>query len=181
MTLTRPPDWTEQAACQGLATRERDLWSPGEHLTPEQQGFELHLARRICASCPVRVDCLVHELGLLPQHEPVSMRGGLTPDELVALAKDLGVPHRRGAQHGTRSKYVGGCRCDDCRNAHRVYEHERRLWARTRKPQLTAGDVHAWLTRPMGRGRHRAAPGQLLLFTTGLPARRYTDPTKETA
>ena len=123
MSLTRLPDWSEQAACVGLATAGRDLWSPVDHLTPEQQGFELHLARHICSSCAVRVDCLIHELGMLPQHEPVSMRGGLTPDELVLLAKDLGVPYRRAAQQGTRSRYVAGCRCDDCRNAHRVYEH----------------------------------------------------------
>jgi hypothetical protein len=176
MSLVRPPDWTEEAACLDLATRDRDIWSPGEHLTPEQTAFELHLARRICASCPVRIDCVVQELGMLPQMAPVSMRGGLTPDELVALAKDMGLPHRQAAQHGNRSRYVGGCRCDDCRNAHRVYEHERRLWARSRKHQISAAEVHAWLTKPMGRGRHRAAPGQLLLFTTGLPTHRYREP-----
>lgn len=104
------------------------------------------------------------------------MRGGLTPDELMGMAKDLGWPHRLRAQHGTRSRYVAGCRCDDCRNAHRVYEHERRLWARTadRHP-LTVFEVQAWLTCPMGRGRRRVGPGQLLLFTDGLPANRYTD------
>jgi hypothetical protein len=26
------------------------------------------------------------------------------------------------AKHGTRSKYVSGCRCDDCADANRVYK-----------------------------------------------------------
>ena len=26
------------------------------------------------------------------------------------------------AQHGTNSRYIGGCRCADCTEAHRVYE-----------------------------------------------------------
>lgn len=30
------------------------------------------------------------------------------------------------ARHGTRAKYVGGCRCDDCTDANRVYERKRR-------------------------------------------------------
>lgn len=174
MTLTRPPDWTTRAACVGLATRTRDPWAPGDHLTPEEQGFELHLARRICASCPVLMECLTDELGRLTEAEPVAMRGALTPEELVDLARSLRIPHRRGPAHGKRSTYVAGCRCDRCRNAHRVYEHERRLRAPRRRP--TAAVVHAWLTKPHGRGKHRAEPGQLLLFTDGLPTRLYAVP-----
>ena len=34
--------------------------------------------------------------------------------------------HRPSAQHGTRSKYNGGCRCDACKEANRDYEYKRR-------------------------------------------------------
>lgn len=167
MNLRRLPKWSEQAACAGLATRDRDLWTPAED-TPEERGFELHLARMICAQCPVRVECVNDELAMLDQVAPESMRGGLTPDELVEAAKFRGMPYRRRAQCGTRSKYVAGCRCDLCRDAHRVYEHERRLWARSRPvPEV----VFVALALPTGRGKRRVEAGQLLLFTTGLPDR----------
>lgn len=170
------PDWTARAACKGLATPERDLWSPGEWLSPEDAAVDLHLARRICSTCPVRVECASAELALLPKMAPHSMRGGLLPDELVDLAKRLGMPHRQQAQCGTRSKYVAGCRCDDCRSAHATYEHERRLWAKTRRRERFADLVFAHLVQPRGRGKHRASPGQLLLFTDGLPTRLWKDP-----
>lgn len=171
MSLVRPPEWSEQAACLGLATRTRDPWTPAEHLTPEEKGFEWHLARRVCAGCPVRVECVGHELGMLEQYAPESMRGGLTPDELTGLARALGVPYRQRAQHGTRSRYVAGCRCDDCRAAHRVYEHERRLWARTRPPR-----PFAVIVAPVGSAhRLRHQLGQLVLFTAGLPDTCYQE------
>lgn len=168
MTITRPPDWTKDAACAGLATRNRDPWSPADHLTPNEQDLEFHHARRICFTCPVNMQCLTHELQMLPQFEPMSMRGGLTPNEITTLARDLGMKWRREAQHGTRSKYVAGCRCPDCRDAHRTYEHHRRLWAH--HPTAT----QTWLTRPVGNGRFRAYPGQLLLFTAGTPPHHIT-------
>lgn len=179
--LTRPPAWSEDAACAGLATRTRDPWAPGDHLTPDQRAFEWHLARRICATCPVRTACAVDALHDLPRADEHTMRGGLTPDELTNLARALGLPHRRRAQHGQRSRYVAGCRCDLCRDAHRVYEHERRLWAKTQHRGTTAADVYAHLTRPLGQGRHRATAGQLVLFTDGLPAAYVTQPERPPA
>jgi hypothetical protein len=35
-------------------------------------------------------------------------------------------PDRKIASHGTRSKYVGGCRCDACRSAETEYRRNRR-------------------------------------------------------
>jgi hypothetical protein len=169
--MSRPPDWTLDAACTGLATRSRDIWTPDDTLPEVEQAFELHLARRVCARCPVRVECLTDALTDLPRVDPHSMRGGLTPDEQIQVARSLGLKWRREAQHGTRSRYVAGCRCDDCRAAHRVYEHERRLWARS-KP-LPAFPM---LLKPLGRGSHRAYPGQLLLTAVGLPDTLWKEP-----
>jgi len=176
----RPESWTEHAACIGLTSPDRDPWAPGDWLTPEQTGAEYYVARSICAGCPVRMECVTDELAILDTHEPAAMRGGLTPDELLDLGHQLGItqPATR-SKHGTRSRYVGGCRCDRCRNAHRIYEHERRLWAKTTRRTVTAHDVQAWLARPLGRGRHRAEPGQLLLFTDGLPKRYIAASTSE--
>jgi hypothetical protein len=39
------------------------------------------------------------------------------------------------AQHGTRSKYNGGCRCDDCREANRVSHAEWELRVRGNPPE----------------------------------------------
>lgn len=168
--LVRQPEWTREAACADLVTAGRDPWSPDDESPATERAFELHLARRICAGCPVRLECLNDELARLPVSDPWSMRGGLTPKELVGFARSHGMPYRRVAQHGTRSRYVGGCRCDECRNAHRVYEHERRLRAGgPRRATADPGVPDAWLTLPIGHGRHRAEPGQLLLFTDGLP------------
>jgi len=168
----RPPDWTSQAACDGLVTRQRDIWTPGDHLSPEEKAQEWHYARQICARCPVRLDCAVDALRDLPRAEAHSMRGGLTPDELTDLARGMGMRWRREAQHGDRSKYVAGCRCDLCRDAHRIYEHERRLHARPGR-RTTVAAVYAHLTRPVGRGKRRAGVGQLLLFTDGLPSNAH--------
>jgi hypothetical protein len=41
--------------------------------------------------------------------------------------------------HGTRSRYVGGCRCDECRAAALAYQHERRAKARAQRPDLKHG------------------------------------------
>lgn len=172
--IPRPPEWTHQALCIGMTGRDFDPWSPDDDLPPEAIAYNHFLARSICAQCPVRMLCAMDALADLPRAEPHAVRGGLTPDEQVELARSLGMKWRREAQHGTRSRYVAGCRCDDCRAAHRVYEHERRLWAKTKTRRIQRADVYAWLTRPVGKGRHKALPGQLVLFTTGLPRDAHT-------
>jgi hypothetical protein len=46
-------------------------------------------------------------------------------------------PPNSAAQHGSRSMYFYGCRCDPCRNAEAVYQRERkqRLKAETLAPK----------------------------------------------
>lgn len=169
--LLRPPDWTHEARCVDMTTRDWDPWSPDEDTPEESVAYQHHLARSLCAQCPVRMECLMDALADLPIRDSHAVRGGLTPSEQVELARELGMKWRREAQHGTRSRYVAGCRCEDCRAAHRIYEHERRLWAKKRR--ITRVDVYCHLTRPVGRGKRAAGPGQLVLFTDGLPATTY--------
>lgn len=168
-------DWTERAACTGLATREVDPWCPDEDLPKVEREYLLAKARRVCAGCPVMLDCAADALHSLDKVDEHAMRGGMTPAELASVAKKLGLPYRREAQHGTRSKYTAGCTdgpdggaCEPCKAAHREYEHDRRLRAKRRRTQT------AWLAVPVGRGRHRALPGQGLLFTDGLQAAWFT-------
>jgi hypothetical protein len=125
------PDWTTQAACHGLATRESDPWHPdGDGTT-----LAFAIARRFCQGCPVRLDCLHEGLALLPVAAVYGMYGGLAPDELRALARSKGLPARKIAKHGTRARYVAPyrCRCDLCVRENARREHERRL-ARSSSP-----------------------------------------------
>lgn len=127
-------DWTEEAACAGLSSRVEDPWCPDPALPKRTREWLTAKARMVCAACPVMLTCAAEALRDLPKVEEHSMRGGMTPAELREVAKTLGLPYRREAQHGTRSRYTAGCRdgengkaCDPCLEAHRTYEHERRL------------------------------------------------------
>lgn len=122
--VERPDDWKLLGACVGLSSRQLDPWCPDDG--PDAQMLYA-AARRVCAECPVRLECAIDALNLLPKVKEHSMRGGLTPTELGRLARELGGKGRPVAQHGTRSRYVRGCKCGACRNAHAVYEHQRRL------------------------------------------------------
>ena len=54
------------------------------------------------------------------------MWGGLDRKDRTLLAARHGFPTPASAVHGTRSRYVAGCRCPDCTRAHAEYEHQRR-------------------------------------------------------
>jgi Transcription factor WhiB len=70
-------DWRERAACRG---RDPTWWfgSP----------FEQAVALRVCASCPVRIECLyaalVEEDGLRAA-ERFGVRGGMVPDQRARM------------------------------------------------------------------------------------------------
>lgn len=126
--LTRPPDWTEQAAC----TPHPDLWhSP--HLTHQA------IATTICAHCPVQTQCL-RDYG----HEPHGIIAGLCPTDRGRL---LGItPSDVRAPHGTRSRYIGsrrfpGCRCLECHEAHASYERGQRAKRRAAKLAAKSGGM----------------------------------------
>ena len=173
--LRRPADWTESAACDGLATPERDPWHPDDHvLPPAQVDFQYALARRVCAECPVRLQCMRFGLDLLALVPVEGMFGGLTPKELRRVARRMGRPWQPVAQHGTRSRYIAGCHegadgraCDPCKLAHREYESERRARVRAAAGMTQPVSGFEVVARARGRGRWRASEGQLVMFPNG--------------
>lgn len=85
-TRDRAEDWWSLAACRGSDAPEffPEDFSPG----PRREAA-LAAARRVCASCPVRADCLNHAV---TWHEPKGVWGGLTAAERAVFAQ-----HRREA------------------------------------------------------------------------------------
>lgn len=90
---------------------------------------------RVCAHCPIRQACAAQRV------------------KTAEYDRELTVCQR------SRSCYVHGCRRRACVAAHRAYVQHWRARRATRPPAPIV------LTRPYGRGRHRAWPGQLMLFT----------------
>jgi hypothetical protein len=122
--LPRPPEWARDAACRGRAGAEVDPWHPDED--DPAAAFLFALARRVCADCPVRLDCARAGVDLLAVAGVHGMWGGLKPAELRRLARENGYPARIVAQHGTRSRYVAGCHCPACVRSNTRGEHARR-------------------------------------------------------
>lgn len=79
--IRQAPDraWMARAACRG---RPSDMFFPQVD-ERKAKGIELYgIARRVCAGCPVRPDCLEYALA---NREYLGMWGGLTPAERRAL------------------------------------------------------------------------------------------------
>lgn len=76
-TLSRPEDWTTQAACAGQANADHDPWHP----IAAANAHAYDLARIICQTCPVITECREHALSVGGEQ---GMRGGLTPTEQQA-------------------------------------------------------------------------------------------------
>lgn len=75
--LTTPGAWAEQALC---AQADPDAWFP-------EQGRTAAIARRICAACPVRLQCLDYAMAGADTWGGIStgIWGGTTPGERAAL------------------------------------------------------------------------------------------------
>lgn len=117
--------WRDLALCLGGPT---DLWFPprGEPTAP---------AKAVCASCPVRQECLDHAIRNDERHD---MWGGLTPSERAsARCRRPGcrngvidgpagycsrncqryvsrVQREKNGAHGKIDRARGGCRCAEC-------------------------------------------------------------------
>jgi Transcription factor WhiB len=115
--LSRPDEWTIESACLGKADGESDPW---------HEPLNYLIAKAVCAGCPVKAECARAALRDLPRYGVHGVRGGRTPDELKAIARERNLPYKREAQHGTRAKYVAGCREDCCRMANTRGESDRR-------------------------------------------------------
>lgn len=132
-----PLEWIERAACAGLPTA---LFFP-EPGRPAAASDPV----TVCRSCPVSDDCLAYALEARIEH---GIYGGLNAverrrhrrrvlkaarsDRLRHAAYDIDARPVRSrtnrsiaAEHGSRSAYVGGCRCDACTTAERLYSRSR--------------------------------------------------------
>jgi len=72
------PAWRTEAAC---ATEAGELFHPA----PNQRGLTA-AAKRVCASCPVRAQCLADALGWETAATRHGILGGRTPTERARLA-----------------------------------------------------------------------------------------------
>src|SRR5699024_1102859 len=74
-------------------------------------------------------------------------------------------------EHGTNSRYAKhSCRCPECREAHAVYEGDRRIKARKRTRQRDVWRCPQVLARPLRQRRRWVPAGQYLLPLDGVPA-----------
>ena len=72
MTFTEPPDWHQHAACAGT---DPDLFFPG-------RGESITGARRVCATCPVKAECLDYAIR---NGETIGVWGGTSERERRAM------------------------------------------------------------------------------------------------
>jgi len=80
--------WRDRAACRNM---DPVLWHPTawhrsgrwrRHSVGPADSADVAAAKRVCAACPVRLDCLSHAVAVGEQD---GIWGGLTPDERDAL------------------------------------------------------------------------------------------------
>lgn len=74
-TLAHSGEWLKYAACR----------SEADAMHPENNEVEIAYAKRICASCPVRRECL--EDALRTGDNDHGIRGGLRPNERRDIVK----------------------------------------------------------------------------------------------
>jgi hypothetical protein len=130
LTGLRAAEWSEDAACAGQVGRALDVWHPEDDWPPGDRRAARDLAREVCETCPVRVQCLALGLALLPLDTVHGMYAGYTPTELRSIARARGMAERTVAQHGTRSRRTAGCDCAPCKRAHTEYVAELRAQER---------------------------------------------------
>jgi WhiB family redox-sensing transcriptional regulator len=101
-------DWADQAAC-----RDADL---GTFFPPVGDRRTYLTAVAICQECPVRQPCLDYAV---KNRIRFGVWGGLNEDRRRRLVGNA--PRRRWPMpaHGA-SRYRRGCRCAECRDAHRA-------------------------------------------------------------
>jgi len=73
------PRWMQQAACRGQGF---DAW-----FSADEVGEDADAARRVCAGCPVRPECLEYALDRAIRY---GLWGGLSREERAALKRQRG-------------------------------------------------------------------------------------------
>lgn len=72
-----PLAWQDRAACAQIGG---DLWFP------DQGGTTKHI-KKVCATCPVKQECLDYALAMAPEDDRHGVYGGLSERERRALRK----------------------------------------------------------------------------------------------
>jgi len=128
------PDWHDAGLCRAFP--ELSWVHPGAadafFLARKSTREAAELAcRLICSVCPVRVECAV---GALERGERWGIWGGLDYRDRKLVAAQFGFPPPGDPpEHGTNSRRVKwGCTCQPCKDAHALYEVQRRARARAR-------------------------------------------------
>ncbi len=143
------PEWHDDGAACRLFPELVDAWHDA------RTGSAQHVAcRLICAACPVRMQCATDAL---ERGEPHGMWGGLDRRDRREVARAFGYPAPTVLpEHGTNARYAKhGCPCAECREAHAVYEGNRRWRARVREqaaPDPVSAPVSPSGGAKLGRG-----------------------------
>lgn len=105
--------WARDAACAGM--------DPGIFFPERGANRAVDEAKAVCARCPVIEQCRETH-----QHEREGIFFGTSGNDrrrMRAGRDPWRYPSK--AEHGTRSRYVAGCRCVPCCDAESVYQGQR--------------------------------------------------------
>ena len=84
LTGLRAAEWKTEAACAGQVDRDLDPWhaDADDGLSRTDVAAARDLAREVCETCPVRLQCLALGLAQLPLGDMHGVYAGFTPGEL---------------------------------------------------------------------------------------------------
>ena len=121
ISLPSRPEWHERANCRGV--------DPSLFFTDQGATDIGRDARRVCAGCVVRVECLRWAV----DNCEVGIWGGTSPKERQRMraGRDVGLQVERPIAHGTAAGYMahrrrGEAPCVPCTKAHTAYGAARR-------------------------------------------------------
>lgn len=132
MDPTDPDDWRQHAACRGATAK----FFPPDQQRGEHEPWSPVPAQRICATCPVAVECLTYAVDARERH---GIWGGAGGDLLRGFRR---IRQRSNGRHDPDDRE--SCDCDWCAAIHSHLERIREL-------------VVTEITRPR-RAPHRNGP-----------------------